>query len=271
MKFLGKILRSVEERFLPVPKRFRLVTSVMILSLLMLLSTFFFFTESYIFIPVLILASYALTFFSVLEGLERFEWFSLFLMPVLITVSFYLFFFLFPVRWITRVPFLAIYGVSIYASILCSNIFNVGVEKSLQLYRAAFSVNFFYQTIVSFLLFNAIFSFRLNFIFNALLVGMIAFFMALQLLWTVKLDLAVGRDLPLKSFLVALILGEAAMVISFMPLRLTIVSLFLTAIYYSITGLMSHFMAERLFRETIREYAIVLGFTVVILLLSLNW
>ncbi len=271
MSLIHKLLIGVENRFKGVQKRYRLVFSVGVLSMLLLVSTFFFFTESYIFIPLLIFITYCLAFFSMLEGIERFEWFSLFIMPVLVTVSFYLFFFLFPVRWITRVPFVAIYAVSIYAVLLCSNIFNVGVEKSLQLYRAAFSVNFFYQTLVSFLLFNAIFSFRLNFIFNAILVGAVAFMMALQLLWTVKLDLQVSRALIMNALLVAVIAAETAIVASFIPLRITIVSLLLTAIYYSVTGLLSHFLSERLFRETIREYAIVLGFTAVILLLSLSW
>src|SRR3989344_5318726 len=156
MKLIHTLIQTAEYRFRAIEKRYRLIFSFLTLSAILFGSTFFFFTESVIFIPILIISTYMLTFFAILEGIEGFEWFSLFIMPVLITVSFYLFFFLFPVRWITRVPFILIYCVSMYASLLCANIFNVGVEKSLQLYRAAFSVNFFYQTIVGFLLFNAI-------------------------------------------------------------------------------------------------------------------
>src|SRR3990170_2589378 len=112
---------------------------------------------------------------------------------IFLTLSFYLFYFLFPVRWLTRLPFIVLYGISIYAVLLCSNIFNVGVEKSIQLYRAAFSINFFYQAVVFFLFNNALFSFKLHFIFNSLLVFLTAFLLGFQFIWTVKLDLRVEK------------------------------------------------------------------------------
>lgn len=271
MKHIHKLIKIIEIKSLGIEKRYRLVFSMITLSGLLLGSTFFFFTESYIFLPILIVATYLLTLFSVLEGIDGFEWFSLFIIPVLVTVAFYLFFFLFPVRWITRVPFIIIYGISIYAALLCSNIFNVGVEKSLQLYRAAYSVNFFYQTIVAFLLFNAIFSFRMNFIANALMVGIIAFALSLQVVWTIRLEEKINRGLLLNALLITLVMVEVAIAISFLPLRITITSLFLTAVYYSSSGLLAHFLDEKLFRETVREYLVVLGFTASIVLLSLKW
>jgi len=71
-------------------------------------------------------------------------------MPIVLSIAFYMFYFLFPVRWITRIPFIALYAIAIYATLLCSNIFSIGVEKSLQLYRAAFSINFLFQMFASF-------------------------------------------------------------------------------------------------------------------------
>ena len=158
-----------------IEKRVRFVISTFCMISLMLFSTFFLFDKVWLFIPFLIAAAYFFTFFSILEGIEKIEWLTLFLMPVLCTVAAYLFYFLFPVRWITRIPFIMIYGFSIYAILLTSNIFNVGVDRSLQLYRAAFSVNYFYQTLISFLIFNAIFSFKQNFIVNGLLAGLILY------------------------------------------------------------------------------------------------
>ena len=90
---------------------------------------------------------------------------------------FLLFYFLFPTRWITRIPFIIFYSISVYAMFLVSNIFNVGVEKSLQLYRAAFSVNYFYQSLMVFLFANLILSLKLNFFLGGLL------FLSLDRLW----------------------------------------------------------------------------------------
>ncbi len=138
-------MKKVLKKFLKIEKRVRLVTASLVLSALMLLTTFFFFDKALIFIPLLIIASYFFTFFAIIEGIEKIEWFTLFVIPVILTLSFYLFYFLFPVRWLTRIPFIILYGISIYANLLASNIFNVKMEKSLQLYRAAFSVNFFFS------------------------------------------------------------------------------------------------------------------------------
>ena len=140
-KFLRHLFEKKASR---IDKRLRLVISVLILGLVMLISTFFNFDNAIFFLPVFIITTYFLSYFSLLEGIKKIGWFGLFLMPELITLFFYLFYFLFPGRWLTRLPFIFIYEISIYATLLCANIFNVGVEKNLQLYRAAFSINFFY-------------------------------------------------------------------------------------------------------------------------------
>src|SRR3990167_10539667 len=162
-----KVLRQFfEKKASKIDKRLRLVISVLILGLLMLISTFFNFDKATFFLPIFITATYFLSYFSLLEGIKKIGWFGLFLMPELVTLFFYLFYFLFPGRWLTRLPFIFIYEISIYGVLLCANIFNVGVEKNLQLYRAAFSINFFYQALVSFLFYNVLFSFKYNFFLN---------------------------------------------------------------------------------------------------------
>jgi hypothetical protein len=53
-----------------------------------------------------------LTYFSILEGIEKIELLMLFFMPIVISIAFYISYFLFPARWLTRIPFVAIYAVS---------------------------------------------------------------------------------------------------------------------------------------------------------------
>ncbi|MBI3620187.1 hypothetical protein HY214_03540 [Candidatus Roizmanbacteria bacterium] len=264
-------LKELNKRFLKIPKRLRFFISVFLLSLSMLVSTLFYFDKAVFFLPLLIILSYSLTYFSLLEEIERFEWYSLFFIEVVLTASFYLFFFLFPARWLTRLPFILLYGVSLYAALLCSNIFNVGVEKSLQLYRAAYSVNFFYQTLVMFLVLNIIFSFKLNFLINGILIGVSIFLFTIQLLWTVRPKIQLEKEIVRYAMLSAILIGEAGMMFSFVPLKASVFSLFLTASYYSMTGLAYHYLDQRLFKETIREYLTVLAFTFVIMVLTISW
>ncbi|MBI4008888.1 hypothetical protein HY357_01530 [Candidatus Roizmanbacteria bacterium] len=271
MSYFKSLLKFIQAKSLLIEKRVRFVLSAFFLTLLMLISTFFLFENALIVILLVILIGYILTYFSLLEGIEQIEWFTLFFMPIALMLSFYLFYFLFPVRWLTRVPFVVLFGVSIYAILLCSNIFNVGVEKSLQLYRAAFSINFFYQAVVSFLLFNTLLSFKLIFFLNTLLVAILVFLLSYQLLWSVKLNLKFERALVLLSLFIAIVIGELTLIFSFVPIKSTIFALFLTSSYYSLSGLIFNYLDQRLFKETIREYVMVWVVVLIITILSINW
>ncbi len=254
-----------------IEKRIRFVISTVSLTLLVLFSTFFFFDKSVIFIPLLVVASYGATFFSLYEGIEKIEWYMLFLVPILLSVAMYLFYFLFPVRWLTRIPFILIYGISMYAVLLSSNIFNVGVEKNLQLYRAGFSVNYFIQTMVFFLLGNVLASFHWGFLANAMIFGILAFAMSLQLYWSIRLDMHVRKEVLNHAWLTGLLVAEGAIFLSFIPLQESIFALVLAVLYYSIAGLTHLHLDDRLFKHSIREYATILIVILAILYLSISW
>jgi len=271
MKKISLLIKFLYKKCLKVNKRLRFVIAALFLTFMMLFSTFFFFDKAIFFIPVLVVSTYLATYFAILEGIEKNEWVTLFIVPVILTVAFYSFYFLVPGRWLTRLPFILFYFVSIYAVMLTSNIFNVGVEKNLQLYRAAFSINFLYQTIVSFFIFNIIFSLKLNFFLNALICGGISVILSLQFFWTQKLKHYWEKEVLLFACFVGLIIFQTTMVLSFLPLNTAIFALSITALYYGLTGIIYNYLDQRLFKETIREYVFVLGFVLVILLLSINW
>lgn len=266
-----KFLQTFEKKALKIEKRVRLVISVSALTSLMIFSTFFYFDKALIFVPLLFTASFLFTYFALLEDIEKLDWFGLFFTSVSLTIFFYLFYFLFPGRWLTRIPFIIVYGISLYAVLLSSNIFNVGVEKNLQLYRAAFSVNFFYLTFISFIIFNVLFSFKGLFLFNMLVVGAAGFLLSLHLFWSIKLDKKLDSVVVSYSLFVSIILMELAVLISFVPLRSTIASLFLTASFYSLGGVIYNYIDQKLFKETIREYAFVWSFVLIIMVLSVSW
>lgn len=267
-----KINKYFLSTFSHIEKRIRFVIATFAMTALMVLATIAIFqNQIWIMIPVLMGAAYVATYFSILEGIEDTEWTTLFLMPVLITVAFFLFYFLFPVRWLTRLPFLFIFGFSFYAMVLVSNIFNVGVEKSLQLLRAAFSVNYFYQIFTLFLLLIVFFSFKMNFIVNGIALFLLSYPLSLQLLWSVKLNKKIDQETIRYSLFISFVMMQIAIVCSFIPLKSTIYALFLTSCYYVLSGATYHFLDQKLFKQTIREYLFVLGFVAVIVLLSVQW
>lgn len=260
----------IKRRAVKIEKRVRLAGSAVILSSFMLFSTFFDFGTAPIFIVAFVVVTYFFAYISLIEKISKIGWLTLFLMPVLLTLAFYFFYFLFPSRWLTRLPFTLFYGISIYALLLCSNIFSIGIERNIQLYRAAFSINFLYQIVISFIFFNVIFSFRENFFFNFLAVGLITFILALQLYWTVRLEKFFDRPVFLLAFLSSVFLGQLSTFLSFLPLRPISSALFLAGSFYSLAGLLYHHLDKRLFKETIREYLIVWGFILIITLFSFS-
>jgi len=254
-----------------IEKRIRFVISTAGLTLLLLISTFFFFDKAFLFIPLLIAGSYLATFFSVFEGIEKIEWYMLFILPVLLSVALYLFYFLFPVRWLTRIPFILVYGVSMYATLLSSNIFNVGVEKNLQLYRAGFSVNYLIQTMVFFLLGNVLASFHWGFLANAFVFGLLAGAMSLQLYWSIRLDMHLRKEVVNHAWLTAVVIAQGSLLLSFFPLQESLFALVVAVLYYSIAGLTHLHLDERLFKQNVREYATILIVILGILFISVSW
>lgn len=266
-----KYLRIFEKKALKIEKRLRLVISVLLLTTLLTFSTFFYFDKAIFFILFFIIIGFFLTYFALLEDIKGVDWFGLFFMPIFLTIIFYLFYFLFPIRWLTRIPFLIVYSISLYAILLCSNIFNVGVEKSLQLYRPAFSINYFYQTLLSFMSYNILFYFKQIFYINFIFTFLTSFLLSFHLFWTVKLNKKLDVGLIHYGLFVGLVIGELAVILSFLPIKGVIASLFLTATFYSLGGLIYNYIDQRLFKETIKEYIFLWIFILIITIFSISY
>lgn len=255
-----------------VPKRIRIVASLFVMTFLLLVSTFFDFTDWWwLFTLIFLVVTFVLTYISVFEGLDGVEWIMLFIMPICFTFVFYLFFSLLPVRWLTRLPYITFYAFGFYAILLTSNIFNVGVDKSIQLYRAAFSVNYLFQTLIIFLFMQVILSFQQPFWVNCLAIAGAASIVATQLFWSVNPISEFRKETVEYGGLVGFLLMQIAAIISFIPFKSSVGALILTACYYSITGLMYHHIDQRLFKQVVREYVVVLVFVSIIAILTLQW
>ena len=255
-----------------IPKRIRIVAVTLAMTALLVFSSFFSFADYwYIFVPLLFITSYITTYLAIFEGIDGVEWYMLFITAIVLAVGTYVFYFLLPVRWLTRVPLMVTFGLAYYAALLTSNIFNVGVEKSLQLYRAAFSVNYFLQSFIVFLLLMVIYTFKQNFLINGFASGVVAGVLSLQLYWSVSPDAVFNRKLMNYAVMTALLLLQFAIIISFIPLKTNVSALIFTAAYYSLTGIVHHHLGNRLFPNIIKEYIFVFIFVCFIAILTLQW
>ncbi|MBI2612139.1 hypothetical protein HYW54_05370 [Candidatus Gottesmanbacteria bacterium] len=205
---------------------------------------------------VLILAilTYPLTYWGLKEDIKGVERITLFILPISYILAISLFYFLLPVRWLTRLPTVILFAIGMYAIQLCLNIYNVAANRSIQLLRAAQSVGFLLTLVVMFLATNIILSFRLPFFINFLGMLILSTILFFQFFWSTTLEEKQSGMLVILSLGCGLLLGEFALALSFWPVRTTISALFLTSVFYTIGGWMREALLERLFESVIREY-----------------
>jgi hypothetical protein len=203
--------------------------------------------------------SYFMSAWALSDDLQRFEWAVILPLPTLYAVAVGLFYFLLPGNIVSRFIILGVFGVGTYALYLTSNIYSVAKGRSIQLLHAAHAVGLLFTLITSIFFTNTIFSLRLPFYLNGLLIGVTHFPIALMSLWSVKLEQKITREVLLFSGLVTLILMEFAIGLSFMPYSDWNRSLFLMALLYIGLGILHNFLRGILFENTLREYSLVAG------------
>jgi len=222
-------------------------------------------------IAILAILTYFLSAWSLKEGLNGIEWFTVLALPALFTISVGLFYFLTPAFWWVRVPIIILYGGGIYSLLLTENIFSVAAIRTIQLVRSAHAVSFLLTLVTSFFVYNVVFSFRQPFWINFMAVLLFSFPLILQGLWCINLEPKIEKSLWLKTIALSLVMGEMALVFSFWPVSVAVGSLSLTTTLYITLGLTQQYLNERLFKKTINEYIGVGIVVLVVILLTTHW
>lgn len=219
----------------------------------------------------LMLVTYFVSAWALKDDLQAHEWLTILPFPVIYTAAVALFYFLLPTAFLTRVFFLALFGVGMYALYLTSNIFSVAKGRTIQLIYAAHAVGLFFTLFTSMLLTNTIFSLRMPFYSNALLGGLVHFPLVMMSLWSVKLEQFVSKAILQKTVLLTLALVELIALLSLLPLPAWHSSLFIMGVFYIGLGVMQSQIRERLFHNTANEYTLVAVFLGFIFFILLPW
>ena len=222
-------------------------------------------------VVLLSVAAYSMSAFGLREDLKGIEWVSLLTLPTLFTASSALFYFLLPVRWLTRLPVAALYAIGMYALLLTENIYNVAAIRTIALLRAAHSVGFVLTLLTYFLLTQTILAFRMWALPNMILIGVLGGILAFQSLWAMELEERASKRVYLFTLVVTVIQMQLAWVLSFWPIRTTLLALFYTTCLYAITGLAQQYLTQRLYKRTVIEFMTVLTIVFCIVLFTVRW
>jgi len=215
--------------------------------------------------------AYLFSAFALRDDLKSIEWLSLLTLPTLFTTAVALFYFLLPSRWLTRVPVVGLYAVGMYALLLTENIYNMAVDRTIALLRAAHSVGFLLTIVTYFLLVQTIFAFRFPFFLNVLLVGIFSFLLVFQSLWAVVLENPVSRRVWHITLAISVVLAEIAYMFSFWPIQSTLAVLFLTTSFYAAVGMAQQYLVERLYKKTVIEFFFLTVIVFIIVLFATRW
>lgn len=217
------------------------------------------------FIGGLAILAYLVSLWALWQGLNKTKVIILLILPTFFTLAVASFYFLLPVRWLTRLPMALSFGFLFYLLLLAQNVFNIAAIRTIPLYRAASTAAFLFTLLSAFFLYNVIYAFNLFFLWNGVAVMIVSFPLVLQVLWSIEMSDNLSFPTIFQSFILSLILGELALVFSFWPMATTIWSLSLASAMYVILGLTTQVLRERVSRRIVYEY---LGIAAVMLLVA---
>lgn len=220
----------------------------------------------YALIAVLFVLTWALSAWSLREGLSGVEWLTVLIPMTLFTAAVGFFYILLPEHWLAKIAVIGLFGIGQYALLLTGNIFSVAAIRTIALSRAAQAVGFVMTLLTGFFLYDTILSFRLGFWFNMPLVFVASGLMLLPALWSVKLEERLQHQLVAFCLTLGFLQALLALSISFWPISQAVSALFLTTMLYVYLGISQHYFQERLFKKTAWEYIIV-GMVVLVTML----
>lgn len=259
------------DRKFPLSKRQVFVATTFVLAAGLILTQLVDSDARYPMVIVLFVVAYVLSAFSLRDDLKGIEWVTLLLLPASYTAAVALFYFLLPVRWLTRIPVAVAYAVGMYAILLTENIYNVAVEHSIALLRAAHTIGFLITLVTYYFLIQTVVSMRFILPLYVVYIAVMSIFLIAQVLWAIELTPQISRRVKVFSLVLTTVLVEFAWVMYFWPVPLQFKSLFLTTIFYSIVGMTQQYMVDRLYKKTVIEFGSVSVVVFILMIITTNW
>lgn len=252
-------------------KRQKIVISTALLTIGLLSTQLVNFNLRFQFLGGLAILAYILSLWSLWEGINLTKAVVLLILPTFFTVAVASFYFLLPVRWLTRLPVAVVFGLTFYLLLLAQNVFNVASLRTIPLYRAASTASFLFTLLSAFFFYHVIFAFNLMFLWNGVAVFLLSFPLILQVLWSISMEDKIDISLWVQSFILSLILGEFALGFSFWPMLTTIWSLSLSSAMYVLLGLTTQILRGRINRRVGWEYMLIGVAVLVVSFLATSW
>lgn len=254
----------MEKRF-SLNKRQKIVIVSVILSIGLVSTQLVPFYLTYRFIAGLTILSAIFSLWVLWEELDKLKAVILLILPTFFTLAVASYYFLLPVRWLTRIPVAFLFGIVFYTLLLSQNVFNVAAMRAIPLYRVASTAVFILTLITAFLLFNVLFSMHLPFYWNGLAAFIISFPLVLHMIWSIEME-KLSALIMVYTSVISVVAAELAIGFSFWPVSNSMIALILSTGLYVTLGIGAHSFRDRLNKRVVWEY---LGWGLLIFLLAI--
>ena len=233
--------------------------------------------------------SYILSVWVLFDDLKGIEWITLIVLPMMFTLGSGLFSNFLPTAFpgmfgrtlsvetsqllagIFKVVYFLLVGLGLYSILLIENIFSVASIRTIQLFRAARSVNFILTLVTSLFFFTVALSLKLAFWWVVPISFVVSFVLAYPSLWSVDLKNDFGpqvwRYAVSSSFVIAILSG----VLSFWPIKPFMGGLILTSGLYALFGILEQRLSNRVYLESLLEYGVTVLIIIVVGFLTTSW
>ncbi|MBI2327865.1 hypothetical protein HYU92_06115 [Candidatus Curtissbacteria bacterium] len=225
----------------------------------------------YEFMIFMVAATILLAIFSLWGELAGVKYFLLLLLPVYFVAGASLFYFLLPVRWLTRLPYALLFGVSVYLLMLTANIYNVAAIRTIALLRAAHAVGLLFSLVSTFFLANVVFSLHPPFYLVVAGIAAIVFPLYLVGLWSYELEEFISRRVFNYAAIFTLVSAEVAFVLSFWPIAPINGALVSATIMYVLLGLSQLHFGDKLRRRVVYEHLLVAFAVFLVVVWTTRW
>lgn len=232
---------------------------------------------------------YILTVWVLFEDLKGIEWVTLLILPVIFTFGSALFANFLPnsvprlfgrvfevetamlLAKVFRFIYYILFGVGLYGIILVENIFSVASIRTIQLFRAARSVNFILTLVSSLFLFTVVLSLKIPFWLIFILVFVVSLLLSFPSFWSVDLKNNQTGEIWRFSLMVGWLVGCFAIAVAFSPVKPFMGGLMITSLFYSLLGVLEQRLSSRVYLESVIEYVATVVIIVIIGVLTTSW
>jgi len=233
--------------------------------------------------------SYVLSVWVLFDDLKGIEWLTLMVLPVMFTLGCALFANFLPavvprmfgmsfqletgilLAGVVKAIYFLLYAVGMYGVLLIENIFSVASIRTIQLFRAARSVNFILSLVTSLCFFTVAFSLKMEFWWVGLIVFLVSFILSFPSFWSVEIKNSLRSEISRYALATSWVVTISAIALCFWPIKPFMGGLLLTSILYACLGTLEQRLTSRVYLESVLEYGLTVLVIVVIGFLTTSW